>query len=154
MKRLLSFSALALLLLVGTVPVQASTVPIIRGDVSALELCPQSICDAAIFSGFFTGRVGVNPFAVGLISVAATHEDLPDPDEFAAITGGVWVLRLLSGRRFTGVVAGGSLFNNSDDTFTVNVQMLLGTDPTQTLTFHGILSHRVFPPTLIGEIIQ
>jgi hypothetical protein len=153
-KRLLSFSALAVLLLVGTVPVQASSVPVIRGDVSGLELCPQSICGAAIFTGLFVGQVGVNPFAVGLVSVAATHEDLPDPDEFADIIGGVWSLRLLSGRRFTGVVTSGSLFNNGDDTFAVNVQMLLVGGGAGQLTFNGTLSHQVFPPTLIGEIVQ
>ena len=154
MKRLLTLPVLVLLLLAGTIPVQASSVPVIRGDVSGLELCPQSICGAAVFTGLFVGQVGVNPFSVGLISVGATHEDLPDPDQFADITGGVWSLRLLNGRRFTGVVTGGSLFNNGDDTFNVDVDMALVSGGTGTLSFQGVLSHQVFPPTLIGRITQ
>ena len=154
MKRLLSLPVLCLLLLAGTIPVQASSVPVIRGEVSGLELCPQSICGAAIFTGLFVGQVGVNPFSVGLVSVGATHEPLPDPDETADITGGVWSLRLLSGRRFTGVVTGGSLLNNGDDTFAVEVQMQLVSGGTGQLRFTGTLSHQVFPPTLIGQITQ
>ena len=57
------------------------------------------------------GQVGGTPFSIGVISVAATHEDLPDPDETADITGSVWSLRLLNGRRFAGGVTDGSLFN-------------------------------------------
>lgn len=153
-KRLLSFPVLAMLVLAGTIPVQASSTPFIRGEVSALELCPQSICHAAIFSGLFVGQVGGNPFSIGVISVAATHEDLPDPDETADITGGVWSLRLLNGRRFTGSVTGGSLFNNGDDTFEVNVEMEILSNGSGNLQFHGTLSHQVFPPTLIGGITQ
>ncbi len=153
-KRLLSLSVLAMLVLAGTIPVQASSVPVIRGEVSGLELCPQSICGAAIFTGLFGGQVGANPFAFGIVSVAATHEPLPDPDETADITGGVWSLRLLNGRRFTGVVTGGTLLNNGDDTFAVRVQMLLVTGGSGQLHFQGTLSHQVFPPTLIGGISQ
>ena len=155
MKRLASLSLLAVLFLVGTVPVRASSVTPINGQVSALELCPLSFCGAAIFSGLFVGQAGANPFAVGVISVAAKHEPLPPPDQFADITDGVWSLRLLSGRRFTGIVTSGSLFNNGDDTFDVEVQMDLvsgGTGIGQ-YTFIGKLSHQVFPPTLIGEVI-
>jgi hypothetical protein len=152
--RLVSLSLLALLVLAGTVPVQASSLPVIRGEVSGLELCPQSICGAAIFTGLFVGQVGANPFSVGVISVGATHEDLPPPDLSADIDGGVWSLRLLNGRRFTGLVQSGSLFNNGDDTFDVNVQMLIVSGGSGTLEFNGILSHRVFPPTLIGSISQ
>jgi hypothetical protein len=151
-KRLASFSLLAVLFLVGTIPVQASSITPINGGVSALELCPQSFCGAAIFSGLFVGQAGTKPFAVGVISVAAIHHPLPPIDQFADITGGVWSLRLFSGARFTGTVTSGSLFNNGDDTFDVEVQMLLGSETTQ-YTFIGTLSHQVFPPTLIGEVI-
>jgi hypothetical protein len=153
-KRLLSFSILAVLVLAGTIPVQASSLPVIRGEVSGLELCPQSICGAAIFTGLFVGQVGVNPFSIGLISVGATHEPLPDPDETADITGGVWSLRLLNGRRFTGIVTAGSLFNNGDDTFAVRVEMQILSGGSGQLRFTGTLSHQVFPPTLIGNISQ
>ncbi|HEY7474111.1 MAG TPA: hypothetical protein VH679_03805 [Vicinamibacterales bacterium] len=154
-KRLLSFSLLTLLVLAGTIPVRASSLPVIQGEVSALELCPQSICHAAIFTGLFVGQVGVNPFSVGLISVAATHEDLPEADDPpAGITGGVWSLRLLNGRRFTGIVTSGSLSNNGDNTFDVTVRMQIVSGGSGSLQFHGTLSHQVFPPTLIGTISQ
>jgi hypothetical protein len=66
----------------------------------------------------------------------------------------VWSLRLLSGRRFTGVVTSGSLFNNGDNTFDVRVQMLLVNGGSGQLRFNGTLSHQVFPPTLVGDISQ
>jgi hypothetical protein len=153
-KRLLSFSVLAMLVFAGTIPVQASSLPVIRGEVSGLELCPQSICGAAIFTGLFVGQVGLNPFSIGVISVGATHEDLPDPGYTAEITGGVWSLRLLNGRRFTGLVTAGSLFNNGNDTFAVDVQMQIFSGGSGQLRFDGTLSHQVFPPTLIGGITQ
>ena len=153
-KRLLSFSVLAMLVLAGTIPVQASSIPFIRGEVSTLELCEQSVCGAAIFTGLFLGQVGGNPFSIGVISVAAKHDDLPDPDKTADITGGVWSLRLLNGRRFTGSVTDGSLFNNGNDTFDVRVEMEILSGGSGQLRFHGTLSHQVFPPTLIGGITQ
>jgi hypothetical protein len=41
------------------------------------ELCPQSVCGAAIFIGGFRGRVDWNPSATGLFWTAVNHEPLP-----------------------------------------------------------------------------
>ncbi|HYN09053.1 MAG TPA: hypothetical protein VES67_16840 [Vicinamibacterales bacterium] len=153
-KRLVSFSVLTVLVIAGTVPVRASSLPVIQGQVSGLELCPQSICGAAIFTGLFVGQVNLNPFSIGVVTVGAKHEPLPDPGETADITGGVWSLRLLNGRRFTGIVTGGSLFNNGNDTFAVSVQMQILSGGSGDLQFEGTLSHQVFPPTLVGGISQ
>jgi len=150
--RLLSVALLVGLIAAGTLPVQASSLPFVQGRVSALELCPKSLCGAAIFVGVFAGQVGAGP-ALGTVAVAVTHEDLPDPGESADITGGQWVIQLLSGRKLSGLVAGGTLINNGDDTFEVRVAMLLTGGGVGTLRFGGTLSHRVFPPTLIGTLL-
>ncbi|HEX7780728.1 MAG TPA: hypothetical protein VF424_15870 [Vicinamibacterales bacterium] len=154
--RLVSVSLLAVLLLAGTVPVQASSIPIIQGQVSTIELCPQTICQVAVFTGLFVGRVGFNPSAVGLISVTANHEPLPTtPLVPVDITGGDWSLRLLSGRRVTGFVDEGSTLTLvGTDLYAVHVEMVLDGGGTGNLTFDGFLSHQVFPPQLFGDINQ
>lgn len=154
--RLVSFSLLAVVLLAGSVPVQASSVPIIQGQVSAIELCPQSICQVAVFTGFFVGRVGFNPSAVGFISVAANHDPLPTtPFVPVGITDGDWSLRLLSGRRITGSVGEGSTLTLVDtDLYAVHVEMEIDSGGIGNVTFDGFLSHRVFPPQLFGDIDQ
>ena len=154
--RFVSFSLLAVLLLAGSVPVQASSVPFIQGQVSTIELCPQSICNVALFTGLFVGRVGFNPSAVGFISVAANHDPLPTtPFVPVDITGGDWSLRLLSGRRIAGSVgAGSTLTLVAPDLFAVHVEMDIESGGIGNLTFDGFLSHQVFPPQLFGNITQ
>jgi hypothetical protein len=154
--RLASFSVLAVLFLAGTVPVQASSVPIIQGQVSAIELCPQSICHVAVFTGLFVGRVGFNPSAVGFISVTANHDPLPTtPFVPVDITAGDWSLRLLSGRRITGSVGEGSTLTLvATDLFAVHVEMSIDDGGIGNLSFDGFLSHQVFPPQLFGNISQ
>lgn len=154
MKRRLSWIVIVLVLLAGALPVRASSIPVIAGNVAGFELCPQSVCGAAIFAAIFSGQVGNNPYAFGTVAVAITHAPLPDPGDTAAILGGTWSIRLLSGRTFTGVATGGSLFNNGDNTYHVMVNMLLTGGGAGALTFEGTLSHRVFPPTIVGRISQ
>jgi hypothetical protein len=131
-------------------------VPIIQGQVSAIELCPQSICHVAVFTGLFVGRVGFNPSAVGLISVAANHDPLPTiPFVPVDITEGDWSLRLLSGRRIAGFVGEGSTLTLVDtDLYAVHVEMGIDSGGAGNLSFDGFLSHRVFPPQLFGNISQ
>ena len=49
----------------------------------------------------------------------------------------------------------GTIRNKGEDLFDVDVQME-GIAPygSGTLSFYGELSHRVFPPTLVGNIVQ
>jgi hypothetical protein len=153
-KRLISYSALVFVLLTGALPVHASS-PFIKGHVSMLELCPQDICHAAIFTGTFVGRVSPSFFSIGTITVAATHESpLPDVDQTKFITGGKWSLRLLSGRTISGTVTTGTIFNKGDNLYDLDVEMLITSNGSGTLFFEGELSHQVFPPTLIGDIFQ
>jgi hypothetical protein len=144
---------LVLVLLAGSAPLRADSSPAINGEVSGLELCEQAVCGAAIFVGVYHGRVGFNPFALGLMSVAVTHEDLPEVTDTAAITGGVWRLRLLSGRLISGIVTGGVLENpRGDDTFDATVELLVTSGGSGTLTFEGLLDHTVFPPAVSGSL--
>jgi len=144
---------LVLALVAGSAPLRAESTPVINGEVSGFELCEQAVCGAAIFAGLYHGQVGFNPLALGLMSVAVTHEDLPSVGDTADITGGTWRLRLLSGRLISGIVTGGTLAHpEDDDTFdaTVHLQVLSG--GSGTLTFEGVLDHNVFPPTVIGSL--
>lgn len=153
-KRLISYSALVVVLLAGALPVHASS-PSIRGHVSMLEWCPQDICHAANFTGTFVGRVSPSFFSIGTISVSATHESpLPDVDQTKFITGGTWSLRLLSGRTIAGTVTTGTIFNKGSNLYDLDVEMLITINGSGKLFFEGELSHQVFPPTLIGEIVQ
>jgi len=154
-KRLISYCALVLLLLAGAVPVQASS-PSIQGHVSTVEWCSQDICGSANFAGTFIGRVSPSFLSIGTISVAATHESpLPELNQTKFITGGKWSLRLLSGRTIAGNVTGGTIHNKGEDLFDVDVQMeVIAPYGSGTLSFHGELSHQVFPPTLVGNLVQ
>ena len=153
-KRSLSAFTLAVVLIGSALTVRADSIPVIAGGVAAVELCQQATCGAAIFVGLFRGQVGANPYAIGTMAVAVTHEDLPEPDDTANITGGVWVLQLLNGRKFSGPITGGSLLNNGNDTFALDVDMALLSGGLGTLHFGGTLSHITFPPTINGAITQ
>jgi hypothetical protein len=156
MSRLRAALVLTIVLAAGAASVRADSVPVIQGRVSGIELCPQAICRAAIFIGVYAGQVGVNPHALGTMTVAATHDDLP-VDGSSAITGGAWRLRLLSGRTITGVITGGELSNpcdDSDNAYCVSVDLAIASGGTGSLTFEGVLSHDVFPPTIVGALSQ
>ena len=152
-KQRLSWLAVAVVLVAGAVPLRASSLPVINGNANGIELCDQAMCGAAIFVAIYNGQIG-NAHALGTVSVAVTHDPLPDPGKFAALTGGVWQLQPLLGRKISGLVTGGSLFNNDDGTFHVIAHMLITSGGTGTLTFDGTLSHNTFPPTIDGHIGQ
>jgi hypothetical protein len=150
MKRFLIPAALLCLLLTA-VPARAASNPT---DATAfgIELCPQSICGSAIFTGILSGTVaGVNT-RLGTFTVAVRHDDLPSPtDPPAAITGGVFQLRA-GLRTVRGVIVGGFLIANPDNTFNVSMELVSTTG--QTLQFVGVLNHNTFPPTIVGRIIS
>ena len=152
MVRRYSWLALVVVLVVGAAPLRASSLAPLQGQFVGVELCEQAVCGAAYFAGIFSGRVGLNPYAIGTIVVAVTHNPLPPPNTSTDVTGGQWQLRLLSGKTLTGTIAttGGTLYNNNDGTFHVNVQMLINGGGTA--TFDGTLSHNTFPPTIWGSI--
>ena len=152
MVRRYSWIALVVILVVGAVPLRASSSPPVNGQFSGIELCEQAVCGAAYFYGTYFGQFGGNPFALGTIIVAVRHAPLPDPYDPAAITGGFWQIKLLSGKTLGGVISGGTLFNNNDGTFGVGVNMLVTSNGTGTLKFEGVLSHNTFPPTIAGRI--
>jgi hypothetical protein len=150
MKRASAMILLSAVLVAGAMPVRADTTPVIRGNVTGLELCPQSLCGAAVFVGLFHGQVGFVRNALGLMAVAVHHQALPETaGGCAAITDGLWELRV-GLRRFAGLAAG-QLCYNGDNTYDVSVVLSLGGG---TMTFTGVLDHNVFPPTIIGAIDQ
>lgn len=153
MKKAICVIAIGLALTLGSPVAQAASNPAIQGRVSGIELCPQFVCGAAVFAGAFEGQVGINPRAVGIIAAAFTHEDLPEPGESSNITGGVWELRTLA-RRFGGIVLGGTLFNNGNNTFRVRATLFLTSGGGGTLTFDGLLDHNTLIPTFGGTLGQ
>jgi hypothetical protein len=145
--------AVIVLLIGGAVPVRAASTPVINAVSSGVELCPQSICGAAIFVGVLRGQVGGNPDATGLFAVAVKHDPLPDPLQAAAITGGAFQFQI-GFRQIKGVVAGGTLFNNGDNTFTVHAVLVITSGGSGQVIYNGLLNHNVFPPTVIGTLTQ
>ena len=153
MLRRFSPAVLVATLLLATVPVAADSVPVIEGSISGVELCPQSICGSAIFTGQFTGLVNGRSER-GVFLGAMTHDPLPEPGDSAAITGGLWLIRTPR-RALSGyVLPGGTLMNNGDNTFTIDMTMVLLRGGVGTLQFTGRLNHTPFPPTIIGTISQ
>ena len=136
-----------------SITARASSIPVIQGHVFGLELCPQSLCGAAVFTAIFKGRIGFNPFALGTITAALNHGPLPVvEDDCTPISGGDWIL-LAGFRRIVGT-ATGELCYNGDNTFHIDVALQLTEGGTGLAHFGGILDHNVFPPTAIGRIVQ
>jgi hypothetical protein len=143
-----------LVLTLAASPVRAASTPIVDVDTFGLELCPQSVCGAAIFAGFFVGQVGFNKHAIGTFVVAAMHEDLPElPGEERLLTGGVFEMRV-GFRSLKGIVESGTLTNNGDNTFTVDATLRFTSGAVGTTHYLGLLDHNVFPPTVIGPMTQ
>jgi hypothetical protein len=140
-----------LILMLSSAPLQAASPPVIQAATFGVELCPQSICGAAIFTGVLFGRVGNNPLALGTFIVGINHGPLPEvADEMALITGGAFELRV-GLRKLRGTVTGGSITHNGDNTFTdeVNLELADGGE----LLYRGTLDHNVFPPTIAGPLV-
>ena len=149
-----SIAILAVLaLMLSVTPARAASTPVVNVMTYGVELCPQSLCGAAIFTGVLYGRVGSKPLALGTFAVAVTHDDLPAPLESAAVTGGLFELAV-GLQRIKGVVSGGTLFNNGDNTFTVDATLTILSGGSGTLHYKGLLNHNVFPPTVIGPLTQ
>jgi hypothetical protein len=153
MRRHFPLAVLATMLMLGTLPVAADSIPVIEGNIAGIELCHQELCGAAFFAGDFVGHVNARP-RQGAFLGAIRHQPLPEPDETSYITGGTWVIAIPF-PRFSGVVLpGGTLTNNGDNTFAIELTMMMTRGGSGTLTFTGILSHNSFPPTIIGTVSQ
>ena len=154
MKRGIRFAVILLTLGTGAGAAEAASVPVINVTALGIELCPQSVCGAAIFTGILQGQVGGNDHALGTFAAALTHAPLPDPYQQADITGGVFEFRF-GLRRIRGVVLpGGKLFNNGDNTFLVDATLFITSGGAGTVHFQGVLNHNTFPPTIIGTVSQ
>ena len=90
MKRIAAVAVTVFALGMGSRAAEAASVPVINVGAFGIELCPQSICGAAIFTGLLQGQVGANGHALGTFVAALTHDPLPDPYQPAELTGGVF----------------------------------------------------------------
>ena len=117
-----------------------------------IELCPQSICGSAIFTGILSGEVAGISTSLGSFAVSVTHDDLPvDVGQQSAITGGSFQLRA-GVRTFRGVILGGTLTYLGSNRFAVDMD--LASNTAGALAFSGILDHTPFPPTIVGTIVS
>ena len=134
--------------LVAPSPAQAGP-KTLSGSISGIEFCPQFVCGAAYFAGSFSGSVG-GAADTGYWLIGIRHDALPETGGTAAITGGDFTLFTTGSGLIFGRVKGGTLTNNGDGTFDVNVELRVpGSRPVQ---FSGILDHTVFPPTIAGTM--
>jgi hypothetical protein len=151
MKRYLCQLGIVALFLIAVQPVSASS-PTIAGEISGVELCPETACGAAIFTGTFQGTVGNKP-TPGFFWVAVQHQTLPTAGNSSSIFGGKWSLSTFWGK-FGGTVLGESIFNNGNNTFNVSVTLELKNDGTVKLLGEAVLNHNDFPPTVEGKLFQ
>jgi hypothetical protein len=140
--------------MLAIVPIAADSTSI-NGAIAGIEICPQSICKAAIFIGDFEGQINGRPRS-GAFLGAINHEDLPVDGGMSFITGGTWLiwtpLRTVSGF----VLPGGTLTDNGNNTFAVEMSMVITKGGSGLLTFKGTLDHNPLlngqPPTISGTI--
>jgi hypothetical protein len=139
--------------LIAAEPANASR-PTIEGEISGVELCPEAVCGAAIFTGTFQGEVG-NDSTPGFFWASVQHETLPlDPKQPpAAVLGGKWSLSTLRGQ-FSGSVIDGVITNNGGNTFTVQLTLQLKRGGRGRLLADVLLDHNEFPPIAEGELFQ
>ena len=150
MKRLFTPLVLVCLLFLAA-PARAARNPT---DASAfgIELCPESICGSAIFTGILSGTVAGVDTRLGTFTVAVLHDDLlPNKGDITLINGGQFQLRA-GLRTVRGTIIGGQLVTNGDGTFDVLMQLVSSTG--QSFLFVGRLSHNTFPPTIVGHIVS
>ena len=104
MKKSFSLVGVLVVFLLSVQPAIGSN-PTIVGEISGVELCPQSACGAAIFTGTCDCKVN-NLHTVGFFWVAVQHAPLPDPFFSSPIFAGNWNLTTLTGN-FSGDVLEG-----------------------------------------------
>jgi hypothetical protein len=131
----------------------AGSQPVITGKVEGMETCPQSTCGSAQFLGTSQLQVATTQGKGGFL-VQVAHGPLPLlPGASGSITGGQWAMSA-NQTIFTGLVQSGSLLNNGNNTFTVELILSLLSGASGTLSFTGILDHNTLPPTIVGVVAQ
>ena len=131
----------------------AAQAPPINVLVSGIELCPQFICNYAVFAGSFHGQVGFNPNATGIVSTAVQHGELPNVEGGTTPIsyGGVWELKTLF-RRISGVVTGGIIEYAGNNKFQVTIELTILNGGSGNLTFNGFLDHNPTIPEFGGTL--
>ena len=124
----------------------------LSGEVRGWEFCTQSICGSAHFLGLFDGLVTQTDGTEGAWQLSVRHEDLPDPQGTAAITGGDWRLRVGWRTHFQGDMAEGIIYNNGDESFAVKAKLTETGEEAR--WFYGLLDHSSLPPSVKGCIVQ
>ncbi|HTI36522.1 MAG TPA: hypothetical protein VL484_03095 [Vicinamibacterales bacterium] len=150
MKRCLTPLVLVCLLFLAA-PARAASNPT-DAFAFGIELCPESLCGSAIFTGILSGTVAGIDTRLGSFSVAVKHDPLQeDKGDVTAITGGVFQLRA-GLRTVRGTIVDGLLISNGDNTFDVTMELVSSNG--QLFLFQGTLSHNSFPPTIFGHIVS
>ena len=151
-KRTISILSVGLILLLVT-PTAFASSPAIQGGVFGIELCPQFICGAAIFSGTFVGRLGTNFNTVGNITAAMTHEELPTGGGCSLIKGGLWEIKTFLRKVQGGVQYGGLICDNQDGTFAIHATLVpTSSGYSGSVAFEGTLNHNTLIPTFSGVL--
>jgi hypothetical protein len=146
-----ALGVVSIILLLTAQPGIASQ-PIVSGHLEGVELCAQFQCGVAVFVGRFKGEVN-NQRGKGGFLVRVNHQSLPPPGQSAAITGGEWDLRA-GLNLFQGDVVKGTIVNNGNNTFTINIVLQVAEGGSGEIIFTGILDHTDFPPTVDGDLAQ
>ena len=149
-KALLRLGLLALFVLTAP-PVIASN-PVIVGEISGVEICVQSLCEAAVFTGTCDCRVG-NLRTPGFFWVSVQHDSLPGFSGSSDIFDGKWTLTTLWGS-FSGKVIGGKIVNNGNNIFKVTARLRLEKGGAGDVVVTGDLDHNDLPPTYEGDLVQ
>ena len=136
---------------VTAVPGLASS-PSITGEIEGIEICPQFVCEAAVFNGTCDCDVN-NRQTIGFFWVSIQHDPLPPAFHSSAILGGKWNLTTLRGK-FSGRVVEGSITNNGNNTFNVTATLRLHRGGKGNVVVSGVLDHTEFPPSFAGELFQ
>jgi hypothetical protein len=122
MKRALLRLGLLAVFLIAAQPVRASN-PVVVGEISGIEICVQSLCEAAVFTGTCECRVG-NLRTPGFFWVSVQHGQLQPSSEPSAIFDGKWTFTTLWGN-FSGKVIGGEIVNAGGNIFKVTAKLRL-----------------------------
>lgn len=136
---------------VTAIPVLASS-PSITGEIEGIEICPQFVCEAAVFNGTCDCEIDKRQ-TIGFFWVSIQHDPLPPAFHSSAILGGKWNLTTLRGK-FSGRVVEGFITNNGNNTFNVTATLRLRKGGTGNVVVSGVLDHTEFPPSFEGELFQ